>query len=135
MNIPREKSPRARDKRYKAVRKFIEKWISEHPSMRVYNYSLREYIYLKRTLAIRENPYWASKKYKSTMMILEHFDEIMKYARKTGYATPKSDTGNSRFAKFVILEKDVRGLGTAKLTVGIKRIDNMKIQYCITAIE
>ena len=31
--------------------------------------------------------------------------------------------------------KLVTGIGTAKLTVGVKKKTGMKIQYCITALE
>jgi hypothetical protein len=39
------------------------------------------------------------------------------------------------FSEMIIMECPLVGIGTAKLTVGVKKKTGMKIQYCITAIN
>ncbi len=38
------------------------------------------------------------------------------------------------FTKLIILEREVKGVGTAKLTVGVKP-DGEMVQYCLTAAQ
>jgi hypothetical protein len=72
----------------------------------------------------------------STVLVLYHFDEILRYAKDVGDADPKSKTAKGRFSKLILMEKTVKGVGKAKLTVGIEKDDEKKkTQYCITAIE
>lgn len=48
---------------------------------------------------------------------------------------PKLDNKNQEdFSEIIIMECPLIGMGTAKLTVGVKKKSGMKIQYCITAI-
>jgi len=49
---------------------------------------------------------------------------------------PKPGVKNQEdFSKVLIMECPLIGIGTAKLTVGVKKKTGMKIQYCITALE
>ena len=122
-------------RRKDAIMSFFDEWTTEHPSGRVYNYSLRNYIYVKRHLSARETSEWGSKRVESTLMIINHFDEILRFAKKTGESIPKSNTGNKIFNKLIIMERGIKGIGTAKLTVGVRKFNGQMIQYCITAIE
>lgn len=38
------------------------------------------------------------------------------------------------FEKIIIMEYDLVGIGTIKMTVGVRRRTREKVQYCITAI-
>ena len=133
--IPRNNSPLNQSKRRKAILKFFEEWLTVHPNAKVYNNSLKDYIHIDRKLSADETSHWSSRRYPSTVLVLNHFDEILRYAKRTGEAEPKSRTGSGKFSKLVLLERSVKGVGKAKLTVGIRKDDGRKVQYCITAIE
>ena len=136
--IPRNNSPLNKSKRRKAILRFFEEWLAAHPKARVYNYSLREYIYIDKKLSPDETSHWAQHRYMSTVLVLYHFDEILRYAKDAGDADPKSKTAKKRFSKLILMERTVKGVGKAKLTVGIEKDEEkkkMKTQYCITAIE
>ena len=65
--------------------------------------------------------------------ITEHFNEVLRYAVKKEESVPHS--GQSRgFSKIIILEREIKGVGTAKLTVGV-RPDGEMVHYCITAAQ
>ena len=78
----------------------------------------------------------AAKSYLSTLAVLQ-LDLILKSAIQVGEPTPtKMGINNqSGFSEMIIMECPLVGIGTAKLTVGVKKKTGMKIQYCITAIK
>ena len=48
----------------------------------------------------------------------------------------KQNSKNQRsFERMLIMEYICTGIGRVKMTVGVRRKDEMKVQYCITAIE
>ena len=48
----------------------------------------------------------------------------------------KGDSKNQRsFERMLIMEYICIGVGRVKITVGVRRKDKMKVQYCITAID
>ena len=110
-------------------------WYEANPSKAVYNTHLKDYINV-RFLSINETVHHASMSYLSTLAVLQ-LDLILKNAFQVGKAQkPKLDNKNqSEFSKMLIMECPLVGIGTAKLTVGVKKKTGMKIQYCITAIS
>ena len=111
------------------------KWYEENPSKAVYNEDLRDNINV-RFLSITETMRHAAKTYLSTLAVLQ-LDVILKCATKVGEPMPiKPEVNNqSIFEEMIIMECPLVGIGTAKLTVGVKKKTGMKIQYCITALE
>lgn len=51
-------------------------------------------------------------------------------------SVPAKKNGNQKeFEKMLIMHYRCPGIGTVKMTVGVKRRTHEKVQYCITAIE
>ena len=111
------------------------RWYEANPSKAVYNPHLKDYINV-RFLSINETVHHASMSYLSTLAVLQ-LDLILRNAIQVGKPQkPKPDNKNqSEFYKMIIMECPLIGIGTAKLTVGVKKKTGMKIQYCITAIS
>ena len=116
--------------RWDAIKNALADWRQGRPEPRAYNNSLRAYIDVTQSVSTREILYWGSKLPESTAAICGHFNEILRYAVRTGEAQPRSNKGR-RFERLIILERHIEGLGTAKLTVGV-RPDGRLVQYCIT---
>ena len=120
--------------REQIIRDFYREWREKNPSQRKYNLSLKEYINI-RMVSIVETSEHAAKNYLSTLAILQ-LDAILVGARKV--ATKKTKPGNKNqqpFERMMIMEYDMMGIGSVKMTVGIRRRTQEKVQYCITAIS
>lgn len=122
-----------RSQRWDAIVQAMQAWSESRPTPTAYNNSLRGYITVNHRISTKETPYWGSKTPESAALICGHFNEILRYAVKKEEVVPHSNKGN-QFAKLIILERTVKGKGTAKLTVGMKP-DGSLVQYCITAAQ
>jgi hypothetical protein len=121
-----------RSQRWDTIWEAMSQWRESRPEPKAYNNSLRGYITVKRR-SISETAYWGSKNPDSPPFITDHFNEIMRFAVKKEESVPHS--GQSKgFSKIIILERHVKGIGTAKLTVGV-RPDGEMVQYCISAAQ
>lgn len=118
--------------RWRAIRETMRHWRSVRPEPTAYNYSLKGYIKVDNRVSSRETPYWGSLTKESTALIVNHFNEILRFAVKKEEVDPHSNVGG-RFSSLIILERHIEGVGTAKLTVGA-RPDGTLVQYCITAV-
>ncbi len=119
--------------REQIIRDFYRKWKELNPSQRKYNLSLKEYINI-RMVSIVETSEHAAKNYLSTLAVLQ-LDAILIGARKISIKKPKQGNKNQQpFERMMIMEYDLIGIGTVKMTVGIRRRTQEKVQYCITAI-
>lgn len=116
----------------KEVRRFISGWIAGKENPLVYNNSLRCYITINHHESVRETSHYASFNPLTKEMVVNNFTEILRYARKVGEYPPKENSGQRRFVRLINLEREIEGLGTARLTVGVKP-DGQMVQYCITA--
>ena len=120
-------------KREQIIRDFYRKWKELNPSQRKYNLSLKDYINI-RMVSIVETSEHAAKNYLSTLAVLQ-LDAILIGARKISIKKPKLGNKNQQpFERMMIMEYDLIGIGTVKMTVGIRRRTQEKVQYCITAI-
>lgn len=121
--------------REKIISDTYREWYKANPSKAVYNINLGENINV-RFLSITETMRHASKTYLSTLAVLQ-LDIILKCACQVGEPTPIKPGVNNQsvFDEMIIMECPLVGIGTAKLTVGVKKKTKMKIQYCITAIK
>lgn len=110
-------------------------WYEANPSKAAYNPHLKDVINI-RYLSITETMRHAAKSYLSTLAVLQ-LDLILKNACQVGEPTPAKlgIKNQSGFTEMIIMECPLVGIGTAKLTVGVKKKTGMKIQYCITAIN
>lgn len=118
-----------RSQRWDTIFQAMDEWRKSRPEPKTWNNSLRGYIRVNRR-SISETAYWGSKNPETLPFITDHFNEIMRFAVKKEEVQPKSRYAKG-FSKLVILEREVAGIGTVKLTVGVKP-DGEMVQYCLT---
>lgn len=113
------------------------KWLKNHPGQkepRVWNYSLRDYIYVQK-ISRRETAFHAAADLLAVNLIKTDFDSILKYAiKKSEVPTKQGNKRQEQFYKLIILEKEL-DKATVKLTVGVNKNGGKKVQYCITRID
>lgn len=120
--------------REQIIRDFYREWKEKNPSQRKFNLSLKEYINI-RMVSIVETSEHAAKNYLSTLAVLQ-LDAILVGAKKVSVRKTKPRNRNQQpFERMMIMEYDMVGIGTVKMTVGVRRRTQEKVQYCITAIS
>ena len=120
-------------RRTQIIRDFYREWKVKNPSQRKYNLSLKEYINI-RMVSIVETSEHAAKSYLSTLAVLQ-LDAILVGARMVSQRKTKLGNKNQQpFERMLIMEYELVGIGTVKMTVGVRRRTQEKVQYCITAI-
>ena len=120
--------------REQIIRDFYHEWKEKNPSQRKFNLSLKEYINI-RMVSIVETSEHAAKNYLSTLAVLQ-LDAILVGAKKVSIKKVKPNNKNQQpFERMMIMEYDMMGIGTVKMTVGVRRRTQEKVQYCITAIS
>lgn len=120
--------------RERIIREFYREWKERNPLQRKYNLALKEYINI-RMVSIVETSEHAAKSYLSTLAVLQ-LDTILVGARKVSMKKTKPDNKNQQpFERMMIMEYDLVCIGTVKMTVGVRRRTQEKVQYCITAIS
>ena len=132
--IPEDNSIESIKIREKIIRDFYHEWKEKNPSQRKYNVALKEYINI-RMVSIVETSEHAAKTYLSTIAVLQ-LDAILMGAKKVSVKKTKPGNKNQKpFERMMIMEYDVSFVGKVKMTVGIRRRTNEKVQYYITAIQ
>ncbi|MBQ7998058.1 MAG: hypothetical protein IJ296_01860 [Bacteroidales bacterium] len=120
--------------REKIIREFYREWKEKNPSQRKFNLSLKEYINI-RMVSVVETSEHAAKSYLSTLAVLQ-LDAILSGAKKVSLKKTKIGNANQKpFERIMIMEYDLFGIGKVKMTVGVRRRTQEKVQYCITAIS
>lgn len=133
-DIPTGDRGEDRRARQKWIQRFYAHWKIMNPELRVYNDSLKDYIYVKY-ISIQETAGHAALTYLSTLAVLQ-LSTILRESVLEKELNPKQGTVNQKqFQKMLQMRHALPGIGRVKLMVGVKRSDNMKVQYCITAIE
>lgn len=95
---------------------------------------MKDYINI-RMVSIVETSEHAAKNYLSTLAVLQ-LDSILVGAKKVSSRKPKKGNNNQKpFERILIMEYELIGIGTVKMTVGVRRKTHEKVQYCITAIN
>ena len=132
-DIPTGDSVEDRRKRYNLIYAFYENWKQRNPEHNKYNISLEDYINI-RSVSLDETAAQASLTYLSTLAVLQ-LDAILTNAWLVKQVPSKQQSKNQRsFESILIMEYIFEGVGRVKLTVGVRRSDKKKVQYCITAI-
>ena len=86
-------------------------------------------------VSIVETSEHAAKSYLSTLAVLQ-LDSILTGARKVSIKKSKPGNANQKpFERIMIMEYELFGIGKVKMTVGVRRRTQEKVQYCITAIS
>jgi hypothetical protein len=133
-DIPTGSSTEDRRKRYDLIYSFYASWKRKNPDQKKYNISLKEDINI-RAVSLDETAAQASLTYLSTLAVLQ-LDAILTNAWLVKTVPSKSDSKNQRsFERMLIMEYICTGVGRVKMTVGVRRSDKKKVQYCITAID
>ena len=132
--IPQGNSLEEIKTREKIIRDFYREWKERNPSQRKFNLSLKEFINI-RMVSIIETSEHASKSYLSTLAVLQ-LDSILIGAKKVSIKKTKPGNKNQQpFERIMIMEYELTGIGTVKMTVGVRKRTREKVQYCITAID
>ena len=132
--IPEDNSRESIKKREETIRDFYREWKEQNPSQRKYNVALKEYINI-RMVSIVETSEHAAKNYLSTLAVLQ-LDAILAGAKKVSVQKPKPGNKNRKpFERILIMEYELAFIGKVKMTVGVRRRTQEKVQYCITAIR
>lgn len=131
--IPQGNSPEDIEERRKIISRFYHLWKESNPSLRRYNLSLKEYINI-RYVSITETCTHASKTYNSTLAVLQ-LDAILTNAKRICTVRAKANGNQKPFEKMIVMHYECVGIGTVKMTVGVRRRTHEKVQYCITAME
>ena len=119
--------------RERIIREFYHEWKERNPLQRKYNLALKEYINI-RMVSIVETSEHAAKSYLSTLAVLQ-LDAILVGGKKISIKKVKPNNKNQQpFERMMIMEYELVGIGTVKMTVGVRRRTQEKVQYCITAI-
>ena len=120
--------------RERIIREFYREWKEKNQLQRKYNLALKEYINI-RMVSIVETSEHAAKSYLSTWAVLQ-LDAILVGAKKISIKKVKPNNKNQQpFERMMIMEYELVGIGTVKMTVGVRRRTQEKVQYCITAIS
>ena len=120
--------------RERIIREFYHEWKEKNPLQRKYNLALKEYINI-RMVSIVETSEHAAKNYLSTLAVLQ-LDAVLVGAKKISIKKVKPNNKNQQpFERMMIMEYELVGIGTVKMTVGVRRRTQEKVQYCITAIS
>ena len=133
-DIPTGNSTEDRRKRQNLIYSFYENWKRKNPDQKKFNISLKEDINI-RAVSLDETAAQASLTYLSTLAVLQ-LDAILTNAWMVKIVPSKTDSKNQRsFERILIMEYVCNGVGRVKMTVGVRRKDKKKVQYCITAID
>ena len=133
IEIPQGNSPEDIEERRKIISRFYHEWKVCNPALKRYNLSLKEYINI-RFVSITETCTHAAKTYYSTLAVLQ-LDAILTNAKRVSTVRAKTNRNQKPFEKMIVMHYECVGIGTVKMTVGIRRRTHEKVQYCITAME
>ena len=112
--------------RKQIISDFYAAWCADHPEKRIWNKSLRAYIYVKYQ-SINETRGQASISYESTKALMD-LTEILKNAIVTKRKpTKKNDKNQKAYDQMCFLYH--RGI---RLIVGYQKSTDEYVQYCIT---
>ena len=133
-DVPVGDSTEDRRERNRLIRQFYYQWLNRNDSRKVFNRSLNDYIHVKY-ISVNETAGHASLRYLSTLAVLQ-LDAILPNAVLKESKPIHQGTKNQKgFNRMLIMEYSCPAIGIVRLTVGQKRSDGAKVQYCITAID
>ena len=133
-DIPIGNTKKDRRKRQDLIYAFYLGWKRKNPEQKKFNIALQDDINI-RAVSLDETAAQASLTYLSTLAVLQ-LDAILTNAWLVKTVPSKQGTKNQRsFERMLIMEYVCTGVGRIKMTVGVRRSDKTKVQYCITAID
>ena len=132
-DIPKGNTREDIEIRRNIISRFYHEWKVQNPTQRRFNLSLKEYINI-RFVSITETCTHASRSYYSTLAVLQ-LDAILTNAKRVSTVRTKKNNNQKLFEKIIVMQYDCVGIGIVKMTVGVRRRNHEKVQYCITALE
>ena len=133
-DIPGGDTTEEKRQRKNLIYEFYQEWKRRNPDQKKYNIALKEDINI-RAVSLDETAAQASLTYLSTLAVLQ-LDAILTNAWLVKKVPSKPKSKNQRsFESILLMEYVCPGVGRVKMTVGVKRSDKSKVQYCITAID
>ena len=134
LTIPFGDSREDKRTREKIIFNFYQRWKQDNPEQKRFNLCLNEDINI-RNVSIVETSEHAAKTYLSTLAVLQ-LDAILTNALIDNVVKADANVKNQRpFDKMILMSHILPGIGKVKLTVGVRRSDGEKVQYCITVIQ
>ena len=127
-NIPTGTSKEEIKVREKVIKDFYASWISEHPDKKIWNENLQDYILVKYQ-SINETYNKAARRYESTLAVFRLTEVMEKAVLRSEKGTKPGDKNQKPYSKLLIMFYD--GI---KLTVGVQKTTQEKVQYCLTAV-
>ena len=127
-NIPAGTSKEEIKIREKIIKDFYAKWISLPPDKKIWNENLKDYILVKYQ-SINETYNKAARRYESTLAVFRLTEVMEKAVLKSEKRTKAGDKNQKPYSKLLIMLHD--GI---KLTVGVQKTTQEKVQYCLTAV-
>ena len=133
-DIPIGNTKKDRRKRQDLIYAFYLGWKRKNPEQKKFNIALQDDLNI-RAVSLDETAAQASLTYLSTLAVLQ-LDAILTNAWLVKTVPSKQGTKNQQsFERMLIMEYVCTGVGRIKMTVGVRRSDKTKVQYCITAID
>ncbi|MBO5933323.1 MAG: hypothetical protein J6Q19_06330 [Bacteroidaceae bacterium] len=132
-DIPKGNTREDIEIRRNIISRFYHEWKVQNPTQRRFNLSLKEYINI-RFVSITETCTHASRSYYSTLAVLQ-LDAILTNAKRVSTVRTKKNNNQKLFEKIIVMQYDCVGIGIVKMTVGVRRRNHEKVQYCITAMK
>lgn len=132
-DIPKGNTREDIEIRKNIISRFYHEWKVQNPTQRRFNLSLKEYINI-RFVSITETCTHASRSYYSTLAVLQ-LDAILTNAKRVSTVRTKKNNNQKLFEKIIVMQYDCVGIGIVKMTVGVRRRNHEKVQYCITAMK
>lgn len=136
MEVPQGEGREAQQRRKEIISGVYSRLYKQMGSdPKVYNRDLGEYIHIDFQ-SVNETKYHASRSYLSTLAVLQ-LESVLATAKRHGKPlAPKPGTKNQkRFTSMLDMRCRLPGIGTVKLTVGVRRGSGQKTQYCLTALQ
>lgn len=116
------------------ISQYMHQWSESHPDRKVHNKALGEYIHIKGK-SIGELLQHSSKSYLSTKAVMR-LEEVLEEAVPQCEVPAKSGTAKQKeFMHLIVMSYEMKGIGVVKVTVGVKRSNQEKVQYGMTVLR
>lgn len=128
MEIPQGNTREDIKARRQIIKDFYAQWIAAHPEKRVWNKSLKAYIYVKFQ-SINETAGHAAISYQSTNAVMQLSDVLEKAKLVEKWSPKYNDKNQKPYSKLFLMRwKDCR------LIVGLQKSTGVYVQYYIGSI-
>ena len=125
-DIPKGRTKEDIKAREKIIKDFYAQWIAEHSDKKIWNKSLKSFIFVK-FLLINETYSKAARTYESTLAVFQ-LTEILENAVKVSEVAAKKNKNQRAFEKMLLM----LAYKNVKLVVGLQSSTQEYVQYSIS---